>query len=160
MCTVTCKYEYSNFPKFSDRQVWANSANPDQRSSLIRVCTRSSLIRVCTVCNTLCIFWKHYSKEKPSCSTLRVTTANFRVSKILEFLWYSTLKLAEAYEPPRYKTSKMTVRPAKIQISLGIRPVRSVFAQADLSLRWAHSHFVGFVMRQLKSAFWNRSLGI
>ena len=22
-------------------------------------------------------------------------------------------------------------------------------AQADLSLRWAHSHFVGFVMRQL-----------
>ena len=23
-------------------------------------------------------------------------------------------------------------------------------AQADLSLRWAHSHFVGFVMRQLK----------
>ena len=24
-------------------------------------------------------------------------------------------------------------------------------AQADLSLRWAHSHFVGFVMRRLKS---------
>ena len=23
-------------------------------------------------------------------------------------------------------------------------------AQADLSLRWAHSHFVGFVMRRLK----------
>ena len=26
----------------------------------------------------------------------------------------------------------------------------SVDAQADLSLRWAHSHFVGFVMSQLK----------
>ena len=69
----------------------------------------------------------------------------------------------------------MTVRPAKIQISLGIRPVLSVFAvrmkkawvlsyllsaqrrlwsdwadaQADLSLRWAHSHFVGFDMLRL-----------
>ena len=70
----------------------------------------------------------------------------------------------------------MSVRPAKTQISLGIRPVWSVFAarmkkawvlsyplsaqrrrwsdwadaQADLSLRWAHSHFVGFVMSRLK----------
>ena len=26
-------------------------------------------------------------------------------------------------------------------------------AQADLSLRWAHSHFVGFVMSRLKSVF-------
>ena len=26
-------------------------------------------------------------------------------------------------------------------------------AQADLSLRWAHSHFVDFVMRQLKCHF-------
>ena len=29
------------------------------------------------------------------------------------------------YEPPHDKTNKMTVRPAKTQISLGIRPVRS-----------------------------------
>ena len=69
----------------------------------------------------------------------------------------------------------MSVRPAKTQISLGIRSVWSVFAvrikkalvlsyplsaqrrlwsdwadvQADLSLRWAHSHFVGFVMSRL-----------
>ena len=27
---------YRNDPKFSDRQIWANSADPDQRSSLIR----------------------------------------------------------------------------------------------------------------------------
>ena len=40
-----------------------------------------------------------------------------------------------AFEPPHDdKTYKMTVRPAKTQIRLGIRPV----AQADLSLRWAH----------------------
>ena len=69
------------------------------------------------------------------------------------------------YELRHDKTNKMTVRPAKIQVSLGIRPVWSESslyawrklvslvtqndAQADLSLRWAHSHFVGFVMRRL-----------
>ena len=74
------------------------------------------------------------------------------------------------------KTNKMTVRPAKTQISQGIRSVW-VFAvrmkkalvlsyplsaqrrlwlwptwtdvQADLSLRRAHRHFVGFVIRRL-----------
>ena len=62
----------------------------------------------------------------------------------------------------------MSVCPAKTQINLGIRPVwseASLSAEwvakdpsylhadsedwsdwADLSLRWAHSHFVGFVM--------------
>ena len=72
----------------------------------------------------------------------------------------------------------MHVRPAKTEISLGIRPVWSesllcaqwvakdpkflhadnedwsvwadwANAQADLSLRWAHTHFVGFVMSRL-----------
>ena len=52
--------------------------------TLIRL--RSSLIRVYTVCNSLCIFWTHYSKVKPPRSTFRVTTANFRVSVVLEFL--------------------------------------------------------------------------
>ena len=74
-----------------------------------------------------------------------------------------------------WQTNKMTVRPAKTQISLGIRPVWSesslsawrkpgsfathsahskgwsdwADAQADLSLCWAHSHFVGFVLSRL-----------
>ena len=73
--------------------------------------------------------------------------------------------------------SDQTVRPAKTQISLGIRPVWSesslsawrnlgssannwarskdwsvwADAKADLSLRSAHSIFVGFVMSRLKS---------
>ena len=73
------------------------------------------------------------------------------------------------------KQTKWNVRPAKTQISLGTRLFWSVFtvrmkkawvlsyplraqrrpwsdwadAQADLSLRWAHSHFVGFVTRRL-----------
>ena len=38
---------YHNFPKFSDRQVWANSADPDQ----------TALIRVYTVCHSVCIIW-------------------------------------------------------------------------------------------------------
>ena len=59
-----------------------------------------------------------------------------------------------------------TVRPAKTQISLGIRVKKAwilsyplsaqpklwsdwVDAQANLSLCWVHSHFVGFVMSQL-----------
>ena len=77
------------------------------------------------------------------------------------------------FEPRHDKTNKMSVRPAKTQITLGIRPVWSEsslcaqwvakdpsflhadsedwsdWADADLSLRWAHSHFVGFVMRRL-----------
>ena len=78
------------------------------------------------------------------------------------------------------KPTKWHVCPAKTQISLGICPVWSesslsawkktwvlsyplkaqrrlwsdwADAQADLSLCWAHSHFVGFVMRRLKW-FW------
>ena len=68
-----------------------------------------------------------------------------------------------SFELPRDKTNKMTVHPAKTQISLGIRPVWSesslstwrklgslvthkahskADAQADLSLHWAHIHFV------------------
>ena len=80
-------------------------------------------------------------------------------------------------EPQHDKTNKMSVRPAKTQISLDIRPVWSesslsawrnlgssathwahskdwsdwADAQADLSLRWAHTHFDGFVMSRLIS---------
>ena len=41
-------------------------------------------------CNSLCIFWMHYSKVKPPCSTFRVITANIRVSEFLGILWYVT----------------------------------------------------------------------
>ena len=83
------------------------------------------------------------------------------------------------YEPPHDKTNKMNVCPAKTQISIGICPVWSesslcaqwvvkdpsflhadsedwsdwADAQDDLSLRWAHNHIVGFVMRRL--IFWS-----
>ena len=94
------------------------------------------------------------------------------------------------YEPPHDKSAKWHVYPAKTQISLGIHPVWSesslcaqwvakdpkflhadsksedwsdlADAQADLSLHWAHSHFVGFVMRWLISyiTFQHRQLSV
>ena len=78
------------------------------------------------------------------------------------------------------KTNKVSVRPAKTQISLGIRPVWSeaslsawrnlwvlryplsakrrlwsdwADAQIDLSLRWAHTHFVCFVKSWLTCSY-------
>ena len=77
------------------------------------------------------------------------------------------------FEPRHDKTNKVSVRPAKTQISLGIHPVWSesslcaqwvaknlrflhadsedwsdwADAQADLSLCWAHTHFVGLSCR-------------
>ena len=41
---------------------------------------------------------------------------------------YFVMTFGTLYEPPHDKTNKVTVRPAKTQISLGIRPVWSVFA--------------------------------
>ena len=73
--------QYRNVPKFSDRQVWANSADPDQTAPL--------LIRVYTVCHSIHIFWTHYCTVKPLCLNFRVITANFsgvqifRVSMVL-----------------------------------------------------------------------------
>ena len=72
-----CKSYYCNDPKFSGWQVWANSADPDQRSSPIRVYT---------VCHAVCIFRMHHTMVKPHCSNFRIITASFRVSEILGLL--------------------------------------------------------------------------
>ena len=88
---------------------------------------------------------------------------------------YNKFKKTKSFEPPHDKTNKMSVRPAKTHTSLGIRPVWSesllcaqwvakypgflhadsedwsdwADAQTGLSLHWAHTHFVGFVVSQL-----------
>ena len=96
---------------------------------------------------------------------------------ILKSKFRDSDNLRTANEPPHDKTNKMTVRPAKTQISLGIRPVWSEsspcaewvgkdpsFLDADSEdsdqtgrmprLIWVFAgrkcHFVGFVMRRLK----------
>ena len=52
--------------------------------------------------------------------------------------------LIRVFAVPKKKAYLPTESTAKTLISLGD-------AKADLSLRWGHSHFVGFVMRRLKS---------
>ena len=69
------KNTYRNFPKFSDRQVWANSVDPDQ-----------SLIKVYTVCNSVYVFWANSYVVKQFCSNFRIITAIFWVSEFLGFL--------------------------------------------------------------------------
>ena len=88
------------------------------------------------------------------------------------------LRCTNVFEPQHYKTNKMSVRPTKTQIILGIHPVWSEsslctqwvvknpsflhansedwsdwadakFYLTDLSLHWAHSHVVGFVKSRL-----------
>ena len=84
----------------------------------------------------------------------------------------TTYRVSQTFEPPHDKTNKMTVRLAKTGHPPSLIRVFAVRmkeawglsyplsaqqrlgsdwadAQADLRLRWAHSHFVCFVMRRL-----------
>ena len=95
---------YRLWSKFLDRHVWASSVDPDQ------TVPRSSLISVYTVYHSVCIIWTHYSVVKWYCSNYRIITA---------ILWVSKFELQHD------KTNKMSVCPAKTQVSLGICPVWS-----------------------------------
>ena len=102
----------------------------------------------------------------------------------IELFWPSLFFFPPRNEPPRDKTNKMTVRPSKSHISLGIRPVWSESLLSarrklgSLATHWAHSedsdqtgrmrrliwvvtgrtcHFVDFVMRWLILHFYRRS---
>ena len=119
---------------------------------------------------TLKVTWWTCFNNKIIQITAKYQTLFYRVSKqpgSLTAFW-STWYLSHLMTKP----TKWALRPAKIQISLGICPVWSVFAvcmkkawvplsaqwrlwservdaQADPSHRWAHCHFVGFVVRRL-----------
>ena len=69
----SAQWEYRNYPKFSDRQVWANSVDLDQTA----VCCR-----VYTDCHSICIFWIHYSVVKWYCSNFMTITAIFSCVRI------------------------------------------------------------------------------
>ena len=75
VCNLAHRTQYRNFPKFSDRQVWANSADPDHT-------------RVYTVCHSTCIIWTRYSMVEPHSSNFRVITKFFWVSEYLGNLRY------------------------------------------------------------------------
>ena len=48
-------------------------------------------------------------------------------------MWCQVSEPFLVFEPPHVKTNKMTVRPAKTQISLGIRPV---WSESSLCAQW------------------------
>ena len=56
---------------------------------------QSSLLRVYTVCNSVCIFWMHYSMVKPLCLNFMVITANIWVSEYLGILQYVLFQPAD-----------------------------------------------------------------
>ena len=74
---------YRNDPKVSDRYAWANSVDPDQRSSLIRVYT---------VCHSVCTVWIHYFMVEPHSSNFRAITTNILGVRIFrEFTVFASL---------------------------------------------------------------------
>ena len=133
----------------------------------------------------------HYSEEKPSCSTFRVTTANFRVSEILGFFFFSQSKLrefavinieqiwaatwqnqqtesapSEDSDQPGHPSSLIRVFAVRMKkawvLSYKLSAQRRLWsdwavAQADLSLRWAQTHFVSFDMWHCPLCRGNRS---
>ena len=113
--------------------VWSGSTPLQEQSDQGLHHSRSSLIRVYTVCHSVCIFWMHYSMIKPQCSNFRVITANFSGVRIFRIFRVIVFVLYEKYEPRHDKTNKMTVHPAKSQISLGICPV---WSESSLCAQW------------------------
>ena len=61
------------------------SFRTDRSGQTVQIQIRLLLIGVYTVCISLCIFWMHYSKEKPFRSTFWGITSNYLVSEILGF---------------------------------------------------------------------------
>ena len=112
------------------------------------------------------VCWAHV----PSCKFCCVSRHNFSDSK------HYIIRLIRLHEPAHDKTNTMACAPSEDSDQPGYRPsLIRVFtvrmkkawglsyplsaqrrlwsdwtdAQADLSLRWAHIHFVGFVVRRL-----------
>ena len=70
--------QYRKVPKISDRQVWANSVDPDQSDRCLHCLP--FLLRLFTL--------TQYCMVKPLCSNFRIITATFSVSEFLGILRY------------------------------------------------------------------------
>ena len=79
--------------------------------------------------------WQNIQKGLRSLSRLEtrvqitVCSNSFSLIRVFHIIMF----LSAPYEPPHDKTNKMTVRPAKTQISLGIRPV---WSESSLCTQW------------------------
>ena len=73
---------------------------------------------------------------------LKARSADHNITSVL---YFETKKNTQTYEPRHDKTNKVSVRPAKTRISLGIRPVWSESSLStwrklgSLATHWAHS---------------------
>ena len=98
----------------------------------------------CQICNPLeiklllsllllhCVDWNSSNYREIFLETMIFQKKKKKKKKV--FFWTKThLCLFVLDEPPRDKTSIMTVRPAKTQINLGIRPVLS---ESSLCAQW------------------------
>ena len=63
-----------------------------------------SVALVYTVCNSLCIFWMHYSKEMPSYSNFRVITTNYLSVRIFRKFTVLNLSLNIPFDKELYTT--------------------------------------------------------
>ena len=137
------------------------TSNSIEINQFFRMIFRHIALVMCTI--------SHIQGRATATHKVQFTYMKIRESNI------NTLKSEKnANEPPHVKTNKMTCVPSKDSDQSGHPPsLIRVFAvrmkkawvlgyplntqwsdwadaQADLSLHWAHSHFVGFVMWRLK----------
>ena len=125
---------YRNVPKFSDRQVWANSADQDETAR--RAVWSGSTLFASPSASFGCIILRRSHLVQllgwlGKFSGVR-NFRNFTVTHLtLSSTFYLTFTLL--YEPRHGKTNKTSGRPVKTQISLGIHPV---WSESSLRAQW------------------------
>ena len=70
------------------------SFRTDRLGQTMQTHIRLLLIRVYTVCNSLCIFWSHFSMVDPHCSDFRIINSTILgVQNFTKFMVISSTKL-------------------------------------------------------------------
>ena len=137
----------------------ANSVDPDQRSSLIRVYTVFSELSVRKVMNITVIIGHRMARIFYPCHGLKMKfyrNTNEPCHDKTNNMAFAPSEDSDQSGHPPSLIRVFAVRMKKAWVlSYPLRAPQRLWsdwadAQADLSLRWAHSHFVGFVMMRLK----------
>ena len=145
-----CRRSCQSLPNF---RIWKTKLYP-RYLLIFNVLTQSHLLLHSLKLSTS--WWKQDEKEMPShaydfqCKKKKKIFWRFKISTLFKqkgpLAWLGKM----ISEPPHDKTNKMTVRAAKTQISLGIRPVWSESSLSawrklgSLATHWAHSEYPGW----------------
>ena len=111
--------------KFSDKHVWANSADPDQTANSADPDQTANSADPDQTANSADPDQTTNSAVQTQIrlqtvqTQIRLQIVQTQIRLLLSFL----LHFLDTFEPRHDKTNKMTVRPTKTQISLGIQPV-------------------------------------